>query len=65
MIPTFIPNLLNDVWVDSHNRLIGVFYVSNDQMGLFAVPNQSQVFYIITPRISSHGHLRHLNFKRS
>ena len=39
MILTFIPNLLNDVWVDSHNRLIGVFYVSNDLAGLFAVPN--------------------------
>ena len=36
---TFIPNLLNDVWVDSHNRLIGVFYVSNDLAGLLAVPN--------------------------
>jgi hypothetical protein len=39
MILTFIPNLLNDVWVDSYNRLIGVFYVSNDLAGLFAVPN--------------------------
>ena len=39
MIFTFIPNLLNDVWVDSHNRLIGVFYVSNDLAGLLAVPD--------------------------
>ena len=39
MITVFIPNLLNDVWVDTHNRLIGVFYVSNDLAGLFAVPN--------------------------
>ena len=36
---TFIPNLLNNVWVDTHNRLIGVFYVSNDLAGLLAVPN--------------------------
>ena len=39
MVTIFIPNLLNDVWIDSHNRLIGVFYVSNDLAGLFAVPN--------------------------
>jgi hypothetical protein len=31
--------LLNNIWVDSHNRLIGVFYVSNDLAGLMAVPN--------------------------
>ena len=36
---TFIPNLINNVWVDTHNRLIGAFYVSNDLAGLLAVPN--------------------------
>jgi hypothetical protein len=39
MIFIFIPNILNGNWNDSHNRLIGVFYVSNDLAGLFAVPN--------------------------
>ena len=39
MVFIFIPNILNDIWVDTHNRLIGVFYVSNDLAGLFAVPN--------------------------
>ena len=31
----FIPNILRGEWNDSHNRLIGVFYVSNDLAGLF------------------------------
>lgn len=35
----FIPNLLNNIWIDSHNRLIGAIYVSNDLAGLFGVPN--------------------------
>ena len=39
MIFIYIPNILNGVWNDSHNRLIGVFYVSNDLAGLMAVPN--------------------------
>ena len=39
LIFTFIPNMLNDKWNDSHNRLIGTFYVSNDLAGLFSVPN--------------------------
>lgn len=38
MIFTFIPNLLNNVWHDTHNRIIGIFYVSNDLAGLMAVP---------------------------
>lgn len=38
-IVTFVPNILNGVWVDSHNRIIGAFYVGNDLAGLFAVPN--------------------------
>lgn len=39
MMSVFIPNLLNNIWVDKHNRMIGAFYVSNDLAGLFAVPN--------------------------
>ena len=39
MILVFIPNMYNNIWVDSHNRIIGAFYVSNDLAGLFAVPN--------------------------
>lgn len=39
MVMVFIPNMLNNIWVDSHNRIIGAFYVSNDLAGLFAVPN--------------------------
>lgn len=39
MILVFIPNMFNNIWVDSHNRIIGAFYVSNDLAGLFAVPN--------------------------
>ncbi len=39
MISVFIPNLLQDIWVDKHNRIIGAFYVCNDLAGLFAVPN--------------------------
>jgi|UniRef100_A0A6C0J8W8 hypothetical protein len=35
----FIPNLLNNIWIDSYNRLIGAIYVSNDLAGLFGVPN--------------------------
>jgi hypothetical protein len=38
----FIPNILRGEWNDSHNRLIGVFYVSNDLAGLFAVPKLPQ-----------------------
>ncbi len=39
MIFVYIPNIINGIWNDSHNRLIGVFYVSNDLAGLMAVPN--------------------------
>ena len=39
LIVAFIPNLLNNNWNDTHNRIIGVFYVSNDLAGLWAVPN--------------------------
>lgn len=42
MIWVYIPNILRNEWNDSHNRLIGVFYVSNDLAGLFAVPNLPQ-----------------------
>ena len=35
----FIPNLINNKWNDSHNRILGAFYVSNDLAGLFVVPN--------------------------
>ena len=38
MIIIFIPNLKNNIWNDSRNRLIGAFYVSNDLAGLYAVP---------------------------
>jgi hypothetical protein len=39
LITIVIPNILNGIWVDFHNRIIGAFYVSNDLAGLFAVPN--------------------------
>jgi hypothetical protein len=39
LIVAFIPNVISDNWNDMHNRVIGVFYVSNDLAGLFAVPN--------------------------
>ena len=39
MVSIFIPNLLQNKWVDKHNRIIGAFYVCNDLAGLFAVPN--------------------------
>ena len=38
MVFTFIPNLFNNEWHDTHNRIIGIFYVSNDLAGLMAVP---------------------------
>ena len=57
MISVFIPNLLQDIWVDKHNRIIGAFYVSNDLAGLFAVPNLQ--FHKITSlyRILIHNYL--------
>lgn len=39
LITVVIPNVLNGIWVDYHNRILGAFYVSNDLAGLFAVPN--------------------------
>tara|TARA_B110001469_G_C9624707_1_gene311690 strand:+ start:75 stop:833 length:759 start_codon:yes stop_codon:yes gene_type:complete len=39
MIFIFIPNLFKNKWNDSHNRLVGAFYVSNDLAGLIAVKN--------------------------
>jgi hypothetical protein len=42
LISVFIPNVLNGIWIDSHNRIIGAFYVGNDLAGLFAVPNLPQ-----------------------
>ena len=42
MMFVYIPNILRNQWNDSHNRLLGVFYVSNDLAGLFAVPNLPQ-----------------------
>ena len=49
MIIIFIPNLQNNIWDDSRNRLIGAFYVSNDLAGLYAVLNcpELQNFIII------------------
>ena len=38
MITTLIPNIINDVWSDTYNRSMGIFYVSNDLAGLIAVP---------------------------
>ena len=38
-IIAFVPNIINNIWKDSHNRIIGAFYVGNDLAGLFAVPN--------------------------
>lgn len=38
MVTTLIPNIINDVWSDSCNRAMGIFYVSNDLAGLLAVP---------------------------
>ena len=39
LVTVVIPNVLNGIWVDYHNRILGAFYVSNDLAGLFAVPN--------------------------